>query len=76
MPLIGIVTRLTKQKGLDLIINRMDELMKRDVQVVILGAGDLKYEELLKNMAAYQYRKDVIEFEIRFWVILSYLCRV
>ena len=40
IPLIGIVTRLTWQKGLDLIINRMDELMKRDVQVVILGAGD------------------------------------
>ena len=34
VPLIGIVTRLTWQKGLDLIIDRMDELMKRDVQAV------------------------------------------
>ena len=57
IPLIGIVTRLTWQKGLDLIINRMDELMKRDVQVVILGAGDLKYEEPLKGFAAYHNQK-------------------
>ncbi|MBM6797575.1 glycogen/starch synthase, partial [Coprobacillus cateniformis] len=57
VPLIGIVTRLTWQKGLDLIIDRMDELMKRDVQVVILGAGDQKYEEPLKAMAAYHTQK-------------------
>lgn len=57
VPLIGIVTRLTWQKGLDLIINRMEELMKRDVQVVILGAGDQKYEEPLKGIAAYHNQK-------------------
>lgn len=52
IPLIGVVTRLTWQKGLDLIINRMDELLSRNVQIVILGAGDLKYEEPLKAIAA------------------------
>lgn len=52
VPLIGVVSRLTWQKGLDLIINRFDELMKRDVQVVVLGAGDAKYEEALKGYAA------------------------
>lgn len=52
VPLIGVVTRLTWQKGLDLIINRMDELLSRNVQIVILGAGDLKYEEPLKAIAA------------------------
>lgn len=57
VPLIGIVTRLTWQKGLDLILDRMDELMKRDVQVVILGAGDLKYEEPLKGIVAYHNQK-------------------
>ena len=58
IPLIGIVTRLTWQKGLDLIINRMEELMKRKVQVVILGAGDDKYEEPLKVLAA-QYPEKI-----------------
>ena len=64
VPLIGIVTRLTWQKGLDLIINRMEELMKRDVQVVILGAGDQKYEEPLKGIAAYHNQKLIIESKI------------
>lgn len=52
VPVIGIVTRLTSQKGLDLILNRFDELMTRDVQVIILGAGDPQYEEALKSIAS------------------------
>lgn len=51
VPLIGIVTRLTKQKGLDLIINQFDEMCKRDVQIVILGAGDRVYEDTLNAIA-------------------------
>ena len=47
IPLIGIVTRLTWQKGLDLILPKMEELVGREAQVVILGAGDRKYEEAL-----------------------------
>lgn len=54
VPLIGIVTRLTKQKGLDLIINQFDEMCKRDVQIVILGAGDRVYEDTL-NVIAQNY---------------------
>ena len=46
-PLIGIVTRLTWQKGLDLILPKMEELVGRECQVVILGAGERKYEEAL-----------------------------
>lgn len=57
VPLIGIVTRLTWQKGLDIILEKMEELMQRDVQVVILGAGDDKYEEPLKGIAAYHNQK-------------------
>lgn len=51
VPLIGVVTRLTKQKGLDLIINQFGEMCKRDVQIVILGAGDQVYEDTLKAIA-------------------------
>ena len=46
-PLIGIVTRLTWQKGLDLILPKKEELVGRECQVVILGAGERKYEEAL-----------------------------
>ena len=51
--LIGIVTRLTWQKGLDLILNRMEEILQRKVQLLILGAGDKKYEEPLEEIAGF-----------------------
>lgn len=47
VPLIGIVTRLTWQKGLDLILEKMGEMVNRNVQIVLLGAGDRKYEDAL-----------------------------
>lgn len=63
-PMIGIVSRLTNQKGCDLIINIIDRLLQNDVQVVILGTGDYLYEETFKNL---QYRyPDKISANIRF----------
>ncbi|MBO6047061.1 MAG: glycogen synthase GlgA [Erysipelotrichaceae bacterium] len=70
--LIGIVTRLTWQKGLDLIINRMEEMMKRRVQFVILGSGDDRYEEPLKTIAA--YHGDKISLNLKYDFGLS--CRI
>jgi starch synthase len=35
-----MITRLTEQKGVDLVIEVMDEIMRLDVQFVILGTGD------------------------------------
>ncbi|MCD8029257.1 MAG: glycogen synthase GlgA [Erysipelotrichaceae bacterium] len=72
VPLIGIVTRLTWQKGLDIILEKMDELMQRDVQVIVLGAGDLKYEEPLKGIAAYHNQK--ISLNLKYDFGLS--CRI
>lgn len=54
IPLLGIVSRLTPQKGLDLLIHILDELLNENVQLVILGAGDEKYEHILKD-AAYRH---------------------
>ncbi len=51
VPLIAVITRLTGQKGVDLIIDVFDELMKEDVQVVILGKGDNFYERKLEAFA-------------------------
>lgn len=49
-PVIGLVSRLVDQKGLDLIGEIMDMFMKNDVQFVLLGAGDEYYENLFKTM--------------------------
>ena len=46
--MIGIISRLTHQKGCDLIVNMIDRLLQRDIQVVILGTGDYWYEETFK----------------------------
>lgn len=53
IPMIGIISRLTHQKGCDLIINILDRVLQKDVQVVVLGTGDYLYEETFKN---FQYR--------------------
>ena len=45
----GIVSRLTDQKGLDLISYVMDELCSEDVQLVVLGTGDEKYENMFRH---------------------------
>ena len=42
--LIGIVSRLTDQKGFDLIDYMMDEMCQDAVQIAVLGTGDPKYE--------------------------------
>ena len=51
IPVVGMITRLTDQKGLDLIVNRFQDLMKTDIQFVLLGTGEKRYHELFKTYA-------------------------
>lgn len=51
VPLYAIISRLTEQKGLDLVTYILPELEKRDLQLVILGVGDAKYEEAFRYYA-------------------------
>ncbi|MCL2718320.1 MAG: glycogen synthase GlgA [Lachnospiraceae bacterium] len=51
MMMIGIVSRLTDQKGFDLIAYMMDEIMQDHVQLVILGTGEEKYENMFRHYA-------------------------
>jgi len=44
-PLFGFIGRLTGQKGIDLIIDSLPELIKLNCQIVILGAGEKDYEQ-------------------------------
>ena len=46
IPLIAVISRLVDQKGLDLIAHVLDELLQEDVQLIILGKGEQKYERL------------------------------
>ena len=47
--MIGVVSRLTDQKGFDLIQCVMDEICTDDVQLVVLGTGDEKYENMFRH---------------------------
>lgn len=47
--MIGIVSRLTDQKGFDLIAYVMDELCQDNVQIVVLGTGEEKYENMFRH---------------------------
>jgi len=51
VPVLAMVSRLTKQKGLDLLIRIIDELLTEDIQLVILGTGEWKYEQVLREAA-------------------------
>ncbi len=51
VPIIGIVSRLTNQKGFDLIADAIEDMMSRDIQLVILGTGVEKYHVLLREIA-------------------------
>ena len=44
VPLIGIVSRLTDQKGFDLVVNELHNILQHDVQIVLLGTGYSDYE--------------------------------
>ena len=50
IPLIGMVSRLAEQKGLDILLPIMKKLMKLKAQFVFLGAGDPSYEKKLKKL--------------------------
>ena len=70
--LIGIVSRLTGQKGFDLIAYIMDELCQDNVQIVVLGTGEEQYENMFRHfdwkyhgkVAANIYYSDALSHKI------------
>ncbi len=62
--MIGIVSRLVDQKGFDIIADAMGELMGMDIQLVVLGTGDAKYEDLFRQNA--WYHPDKVSANITF----------
>lgn len=52
VPLIGIVSRLTDQKGFDIIASELDNMLQQDIQMVILGTGYHHFEETFSYFAS------------------------
>lgn len=51
LPVVVMISRLITNKGLDLVINAMDDLLQMDAQFYILGSGEEEYEAALRNVA-------------------------
>jgi len=52
IPLLGVVSRLTHQKGSDVLAETVDELVRLPAQLAILGRGEPRVEEALRAAAA------------------------
>ncbi|GJQ60386.1 MAG: glycogen synthase GlgA [Candidatus Scalindua sp. AMX11] len=50
-PLLGIISRLVEQKGIDLIVETIDRLMAFNIGFVLLGLGEERYHRLFQNFA-------------------------
>ncbi|MGH7824782.1 MAG: glycogen synthase GlgA [Candidatus Binatia bacterium] len=50
-PVIGIVSRLTAQKGFDLVEKALAPLLGREIQLVVLGTGERRYEKFFTNLS-------------------------
>ena len=51
IPLMGIVSRLSVQKGFDIFMEALPELIKLKAQWIIVGNGEEKYEDLFRSLA-------------------------
>jgi starch synthase len=61
-PLLGMVSRLVEQKGVDLVINAIPDLLaETDARFVLVGAGHAYFEQRLKELVA-QYPQRVFVF--------------
>lgn len=52
IPVVGMITRLVRQKGLDLVTCVMEDILKLDLQFVLLGTGDADYQDFFAYYAS------------------------
>ena len=62
-PLFGFVGRLTEQKGIDLILECMDEIMNMNVQVIVQGVGEERFSRKLRDAAVRNPQKLAVHLE-------------
>lgn len=70
VPVIGIVSRLAEQKGFDILAEAIDKICQLDLQLVILGTGELKYHVLLEKIVKKYPR--VISLSLKFDDVLAH----
>jgi starch synthase len=58
VPMLAIISRLVDQKGINLVLQAANELLYKDIQLVILGTGDSHYEGIFKDLG-YRYSDKV-----------------
>ncbi len=58
IPLLGMVTRLSEQKGLDLVLQAIPEILSFGVKLVILGKGDERFQKSFREVAG-KYRDNI-----------------
>ena len=68
VPLIVMITRFASQKGIDLVLHILDELLSEDVQFIVLGTGEKEYEDAFR---AAEWRHPNFKALIKFDRVLS-----
>ncbi len=63
-PILGMVSRLTEQKGADVVVAALEDILHLGFDLVILGTGEARFEELLQ--AAQQAHPDRVAVALRF----------
>jgi starch synthase len=61
-PILGVVTRLAHQKGIDILLGALPELLRQGCSVVILGSGEPAFEHALAGVAAQAPDRIAISF--------------
>jgi starch synthase len=51
IPLFGSVTRLADQKGVDILLGALEEMLSANMQFVVLGSGEASFEEAYRDLA-------------------------
>ncbi|WP_155720119.1 glycogen synthase, partial [Streptococcus oralis] len=69
VPLVGIVSRLTRQKGFDVVVESLHRFLQEDVQIVLLGTGNPAFEHSFSWFA--QVYPDKLSANITFDVKLA-----
>ena len=63
VPLAVMITRLARQKGIDLFIHIAEELLNENIQIIVLGTGDPDYEEKIRALNRHDNFKAMISFD-------------
>jgi starch synthase len=61
LPLLGLISRLVDQKGIDLLLECLPELLQMPMQLVILGSGEKKFEQQLLDFAKAEPNKVAVQ---------------